>query len=160
MVQLSYPYMTAGKTIALTIWTFVSEVMSLLLNVLWRFLIAFLPRNKHLLISWLHSPSVMILEPKKIKSLTVCIVSSSICVNWWDQMPWSLFFECWDLSQLFHSPFSFIKRLFSSSLLSAVKVISSAYLRLLIFLQAVLIPACDSSSPIFHTMYSAYNLTK
>ena len=156
MVQLSYPYMTAGKTIALTIWTFVSEVMSLLLNVLWRFLIAFLPRNKHLLISWLHSPFAVIWEPLKIKVVIVSSFSLFIC----HEVPWSLFFEYWDLSQLFHSPFSFIKRLFSSSLLSAVKVISSAYLRLLIFLQAVLIPACDSSSPIFHTMYSAYNLTK
>ena len=71
MVQLSHLYTTTGETIALTIWTFVSKVMSLLFNTLSRFVIAFLPRSKHLLISWLHSPSTVILEPKKIKSATV-----------------------------------------------------------------------------------------
>ena len=71
--------MTTGKTIALIIWTFVSKVMSLLFNTLYRFVIAFLPRSKHLLISWLQSPSVMILEPKKIKSVTVSIFSPFIC---------------------------------------------------------------------------------
>ena len=91
---------------------------------------AFLPRSKRLLISWLQSPSAVILEPKKIKSVTVSIVSPSICHEW-DRMPWSQFFECWVLSQLFHS-LTFIKRLFSSSLLSARWVVSSAYLRLLI----------------------------
>ena len=79
MVQLSHPYMTTGKTIALTRQTFVGKVMSLLFTMLSRFVIAFLPGNKHLLISWLQSPSVVILEPKKIKSLTVFIVSPSIC---------------------------------------------------------------------------------
>ena len=79
MVQLSHPYMTTGKTIALTVWTFVSKVVSLLFNMLSRLFIAFLPRNKCLLISWLQSPSAVILEPKKIKSLTVSIVSPSIC---------------------------------------------------------------------------------
>ena len=79
MVQLSHPYMTTGKTIALSIWDFVGKVISLLFNVLSRFVIAFLPRNKHLLISWLQSPSVVILEPKKTKSITVSIVSPSIC---------------------------------------------------------------------------------
>ena len=79
MVQLSHPYMTTGKTIALIIQTFVSKVMSLLFNMLSRLVIAFLLRSKHLLISWLQSPSVVILEPKKIKSVTVSIVSPSIC---------------------------------------------------------------------------------
>ena len=69
--QLSHPYMTTGKTIALTRWTFVGQVKSLLLNLLSRLVIAFLPRSKHLLISWLQSPSAVILEPKKIKSDTV-----------------------------------------------------------------------------------------
>ena len=69
IVQLSYPYMTTGKTIALTRWTFVGKVMSLLFNMLSRFVIAFLPRSKHLLISWLQSPSAVILEPKKMFSL-------------------------------------------------------------------------------------------
>ena len=79
MVQLSHPYMTTGKTIALTRRTFVGKVMSLLLNILSRLVITFLPRSKHLLISWLQSPSAGILEPKKIKSVTVSIVSPFIC---------------------------------------------------------------------------------
>ena len=79
MVQLSHTYMTTGKTIALTIQTFVGKVMSLLFNMLSMFVIAFLPRSKRLLISWLQSPSAVILEPKKIKSVTVFIVSLSIC---------------------------------------------------------------------------------
>ena len=77
-VQLSHPYMTTGKTIALTRWTFVGEVMSLLFNMLSRLVIAFLPRSKHLLISWLQSPSAVILEPQKIKSDTVSTLSPSI----------------------------------------------------------------------------------
>ena len=79
MVQLSHPYVTTGKTIALTSWTSVGKVMSLLFNMLSRLVIAFLPRRKGLLISWLQSPSAVILEPPKIKSLTVSIVSPSIC---------------------------------------------------------------------------------
>ena len=79
MVQLSYPYMTIGKTIALTQQIFVGKVMSLLFNMLSRLVIAFLPRAKCLLISWLQSPSVMTSEPKKIKSFTVSIVFPSIC---------------------------------------------------------------------------------
>ena len=71
MVQLSHQYMITGKNIALTIQTFVSKIVSLLLNMLSRFAIAFLPRSMHLLISWLQSPSIVILEPKKIKSVTV-----------------------------------------------------------------------------------------
>ena len=79
MVQLSHPYTTMGKTIALTTWTFVDKVMSLLFHMLFRFIIAFLPRSKHHLISWLQSPSAVILELKKIKSVTVSTVSQSIC---------------------------------------------------------------------------------
>ena len=79
MVQLSHPYMTTGKTIALTVCTFSGKLMSLLYNMLSIFVIAFLPRSKHLLISWLESPSAVILEPKKIKSVTVSTVSPSIC---------------------------------------------------------------------------------
>ena len=79
IVQLSHPYMTTGKTIALTGWTFVGKVMFLLFNMLSRLVIAFLPRSKCLLISWLQSPSAVILEPPKIKSVTVSIVSPSIC---------------------------------------------------------------------------------
>ena len=79
MVQLAHPYMTTGKTIALTVKNFVGKVLSLLFNMLSSFVIAFLPRNKHLLISWLQSPSTMILELKKIKSATVSISPPSIC---------------------------------------------------------------------------------
>ena len=79
IVQISHPYMTTGKSIALTRRTFVGKVMSLLFNILSGLVIAFLPRSKCLLISWLQSPSAVILEPKKLKSLTVSIVSPSIC---------------------------------------------------------------------------------
>ena len=85
IVQLSHPYMTTGKTIALTRWTFVDKAMSLLLNTLSRLVITFLPRSKRLLISWLQSPSAVILEPPKIKSATVSSVSPSISHE--DQMP-------------------------------------------------------------------------
>ena len=78
-VQLSHPYMTTGKTIALTRQTFVGKIMSLLFNMLSRLVITFLPRSKHLLISWLQSTSAVILEPKKIKSVTMSIVSPSVC---------------------------------------------------------------------------------
>ena len=79
IVQLSHPYMTTGKTIALTRWTFVGKVMSPLFNMLSRLVITFLPKSKHLLISWLQSPSAVILEPRKIKSAIVSTVSPSIC---------------------------------------------------------------------------------
>ena len=95
-----------------------------------RFVTAFLPRGKHLLVSWLQSPSVVILEPRKI--------------------------NCGFKPTVLLSSFTLIKRFFSSSLLSAIRVVSFVYLRLLIFLLAILIPACASSSPAFHMMYSAY----
>ena len=79
IVQLSHSYMTTGKIIALTRWIFVSKVISSLFNMLSRLVIAFLSRRKHLLISWIQSPSVVILEPRKIKSDTVSTVSPSIC---------------------------------------------------------------------------------
>ena len=93
MVQLSHPYMTTLKTIALTIWTLVGKVMSLLFNMLSSLVIAFLPKSKHFFISWLQSPSAVILEPQKIKSVTVSAVSPSIgepdatIPRGWDQMP-------------------------------------------------------------------------
>ena len=86
MVQLSHLYITTGETIALIIWTFVSKVMSLLFHMLSRFVKAFLPRSKHLLISWLQPPSTVILNPKKIKSATVCIFSLFV-MKWWDRKP-------------------------------------------------------------------------
>jgi len=138
IVQLSHPYMTTGKTIALTRCAFVSKVTPLLFNMLFRLVITFLPRSKHLLISWLQSPSAVILEPKKIKSLTVSIVSLSICheVMGLDAMIfvfWLLSFK----STFSLSSFTFIKSFFSCSSLSAIRVVSSAYLRLLIFLPAI-----------------------
>ena len=107
IVQLSHSYMTTGETIALFRWTFVDKVMSLLFNMLSRLVITFLPRSKRLLISWLQSPSTVILEPQKIRSATV---SPSICHEVLDQMPWSSFSECWALSQLFYSPLSLSSR--------------------------------------------------
>ena len=88
MVQLSHPYMTTGKTIALTRCTFVGKVMSLLLNMLSTLVIAFHPRSKHLLITWLQSPSAAILESKKIKSLFP-LFPHLFAMKWWDWMPWS-----------------------------------------------------------------------
>ena len=153
--------MTTGKTIALTRWTFVGRVMCLLFNMLSRFVITFLQRSKHLLISGLQSPTAVILKPKKIKSVTVSIVSPSICHEVTE--PVAIIFVFWMLSlkpAFSLSFFIYIKRLFSSSLLSAIRVVSSAYLRLLIFLLAILIPACDSSILAFCMMYSAYKLNK
>ena len=95
MVQLSHPYMTTGKTIPLAIMTYVSKVMSLLFNMQYRFFIPFLPRSKHLLISWMQSLSAEILQPKEIKSVTVSIFSPSVChvVMGQDAMI-LVFFEC------------------------------------------------------------------
>ena len=88
IVQLSHPYKTTGKTIALTRWTLVDKVMSLLFNMLSRLVITFLPRSKRLLISWLQSPSAVILESMKIQYVTVSIVSPSICHEVMGPMPW------------------------------------------------------------------------
>ena len=150
IAQLSHPYMTTGKTIALTTQTFVGKVMSLLFNMLSRFIITFLPRSKHLLISRLQSPSAVILEPRKIKSVTVSTVWPSICHEVMGPDAMILVFWMLRFKPTFSlSSFTFIKRLFSSSSLSAIRVVSSAYLRLLIFLQTILIPAYASSSPAF-----------
>ena len=122
-------------------------LMSLLINMLSRLVIAFLPRSKHLVISWLQLPSAVILEPPKIKSATV---SPSICYEVMGPDAMILVFWTLSLKPTFSlSSLSFIKRLFSSSSLSAIKVVSSEYLRLLIFLPAILIPACASSSLCF-----------
>ena len=128
MVQISYPCMTTGKTIALTRQIFFNKIMSLLFNMLFGFVIAFLPRRKGLLISWLQSPSEVILEPKKINSLTISIVSPSICQEVMGQdvmilVLWMLSFKpAFSLSS-----FTFIKRLFSSSSLSVIRVVSSVW---------------------------------
>ena len=111
-VQLSHSYMTTGKTIALTRWIFVGKVMSLLLNVLSRLVITFLPKSKHLLISWLQSPSAVILEPKKIKSGTVSTVSPSISHEVMGPDAMIFIFKCWALSQLFTLLFHFHQEAF------------------------------------------------
>ena len=159
MVQLSHLYMTTGK--ALTVQICVGKVMSLLLNTLYRFVIAFLPRSKHL---------------NFMAAVTMCndfgAQENKIC----HCFPFCPFYSlgsdgtsCLDLS-FFNigfqanicllSSFTLIKRLFSSFSLSAIRMVSSAYLRLLIFLMAILIPACASSSQPFSTMYSVYKLNK
>ena len=144
-----------------TRWTLVSKVISLLFNMLSRLVIAFLPRSKHLLILWLQSLSAVILEPKKIKSLTVSIVSPSIYHEVMGLDAMILVFWMLSFKPAFAlSSFTFIKRLFSSSSLSAIRVASSAYLRLLIFLLAIFIPACASSSLAFCLLYSAFKLNK
>ena len=102
--------MTTGKTIVLTRWTFVGKVMFLLFNMLSRLVIAFLPRSKHLLISWLQSPSAVILETRKIKSVTVSIIAPSICHGVMGPDAMILVFECWILSEFFHSLLSLSSR--------------------------------------------------
>ena len=140
MVQLSRPYMTTGKTIALTIQTFLSKVMFLLFNMLSRLVTAFLLRSKRLLISWLQATSAVILEPPKIKSI---IISPSICHEVMGPDAMILVFWMLSFKPTFPlSSFTFIKRLFSSSSLSAIRVVSG----LLIFswkswFQPVLHPA-------------------
>ena len=152
--------MTTGKTIALARRTFVGKVMCLLLNILSRLVIAFLPRSKHLLISWLQSPFAVILEPPKIKPATVSFVSSSICHEVMGPDAMILVFWMLSFKPTFSlSSFTFIRRLFSSSL-SEIRVVSFAYLRLLIFLPAILIPAWASSSLAFHVMYAVYKSNK
>ena len=123
IVQLSHPCMTTWKTIALTRWTFDSKVMSLLLNTLSRLIIAFLSRSKHLLISWLQSPSTVILEPppQKTKSFTVSIIFPSICHELMGLDAIILVFWMLSFKPTFSlSSLTFIKRLFSSSSLSAM----------------------------------------
>ena len=131
IVQLSHPYMTTEKNIVLTRQNLVGKVMSLLFNMLSRLVIAFLPRSKCLLISWLQSPSLVIWGLPNIKSVTVSIVSPSICHEVMGLDTMILIFWMLSFKSTFTLPFfTFIKRLFSSSSLSAIRVVSSAYLRL------------------------------
>ena len=144
--------------IALTRWTFIGKVMSLLFNMLSRLVITFLPRSKHLLISRLQSPSAVILEPEKIKSDTVSTVSPSVSHE--VMGPDAMIFVFWMLSfkpTFSVSSFTYIKRLFSASSLSARRVVSSAYLRLLILLPAILIPAC--AYPAQHFSWCTLNMS-
>ena len=139
------------------LWRKLSAEELMLFNMLSRLVITFLPRSKRLLISWLQFPSAVILEPRKIKSATV---SPSICheVMGLD----AVIFVFWMVSfkPNFSLSYFIFKRLFSSSSLSAIRVVSFAYLRLLIFLPEILIPVCASSSPAFCMMYSEHNLNK
>ena len=137
------------------------QIISLLFNMMSTFVTAFLPRSKCLLISWLKSPSAVILEPKKIKSVTVSIACPSICHEMMGPDAMVLVFWMLSFKPAFSlSSFTFIRRLFSSSSLSAIRVVSSAYLRWLIFLLTVLILGCASSNLAFHVMYSACKLNK
>ena len=111
-VQLSHPYMTTGKTIALTRWTFLGKVMSLLFNTLSRLVKTFLPRSKCLLISWLQSPSAVILEPKKIKSDTVSTVSPSISHEVMGPYAMILVFRMLSFKPTFSPPFQFHQEAF------------------------------------------------
>ena len=130
-------------------WTFVGKLMFLLFNTLSRFVITLLPRSKRLLVSWLLSLSAVILRPKRIKSIIVSTFFLSICHEVMGQDVMILVFLMFSFKPVF-SLFSFIRRLFSSSL-SAISLVSSAYLRLLMFLLPILIPACAKSTlPVFY----------
>ena len=143
----------------MTRWTFVGKIMSVPFTMLCRLVQTFLPRSKHLLISWLQSPSAVSLEPPK-KPVTVSIVSPSICLEVMELDTMILVFWMLSFKPVFSlSSFTVIKKLFSSSLYD-LRVVSSVYLRLWIFLPAILIPACASSSWAFLMKYSAYKLNK
>ena len=135
------------------------KVTSLLFSTLSRFVIAFLPRSKQ----QDFMSTVTIHSDFGAQENKIChyfhIFPHLSTKKWWDQVPSSWFFESWVVSQLYHSPLWLSSR---GSLvpLSAIRTVSSAYLRLLIFLPAILFPACESSSPAFHMMYSAYKLNK
>ena len=135
--------------------------MFLPFNALSRFVNTFLPRSSHLLISWLQLLSAVILEPKKRKSVTTSTYSPSICHIIMQLDAMILVFLIFSLKPaLSLSSFTLIERLFSSPLLSAIRVVSSAYLRLLMFLQPILTPGCNSSSLAFLMMCSMYRLNK
>ena len=160
IVQLSHPYMTTGKTIALTKWTFVGNVISLLFNMVSRLVITFLPRSKHLLISWLQSPSALILETKKRK-IYDCFRSFPIYLPWSDGTEAMIFiFECWVLSQLFHSPLSPSSR--GSWVPLHFLLLGWCHLHIwgYSYFSTILIPACESSSLTFCRMHTAYELNK
>ena len=142
MVQISHPYITNGKSIALTIWSFVSQVLSLLLNTLSRFAIALPPTANIFLISWLQSSSAVIFGAQENK-ICHCFHCFPIYLPWSGGTWYAMILVFWMLS--FKPAFSLlsftlISRLFSSSLLSAFRVVPSAYLRLLIFLLAFRTP--------------------
>ena len=151
MVQLSHLYITTGKNHSFDYVDLCWEVISLLFNTLFRFVIAFLWRSKHLLISWLQWFRI----PRKENLSLLPLYTPSICHEMMGQDTMILGFLMLSLELTFSlSFFTLIKKLFSSSSIFAIRVVSSAYLRLLIFLLAILILACDSSSPTLHIMKS------
>ena len=159
-VYLLHPYMATEKP---KLWLYgpLSAKWFLLFNVPSRFVIAFLPRSKCLLILWLQSLSEVTLESKKIKSVTVSTFSPTICRE--EMGPPAMILVFWMLSfkpAVSLYSFNLTKRLFSFSLLSAIRVLSFAYLRLLVLLPTILITAYNSSRPAFCMMYSAYKLNK
>ena len=157
IVQLSHPYRTTGKTIALTGQTFVSKVMSLLFNMMSWFSIAFLPTNKFLFIAAVTVHSDFGAQENKVCHCFLCF---PICLPWNDGTRWhDLLFWMLSFKLVFSlSSFTFIKKLLNSSFLSAIRVVSSAYVRILIFLPTILISVCASSSLEFLMMYSTYKL--
>ena len=168
-VQLSQAYVTTGKSISLTIQTFVSRITSLLFNTLSRCVIPFLPRSNHLLISWLKSPSTVILEPKRRKSITTSSFSPSICheVMGLDAIIYFfLIFLIYSFKSVLSPPHlpslgsSLVPLFFKLEWYHLIRVVSSTYLRLLMFLPPVLIPVCNSSSLAFFMRYSAHKLNK
>ena len=156
MIQLSHPHLTTGKTIALTIWTFLSKVMSLLSNMLSRLVITFLPRSKRLLISWLQSPSTEILESRKIK-VSHGIHCFPIYLPWSDGTgcPDLCFLNVWVLSRLFHSPLSPFLR---GSVVSLFFLPLGYHLHIWTywyFYQQSWFQLVSQFGPAFHMMYSA-----
>ena len=152
--------MTTGKTIALTRRIFVDKVVTLLFNMLSRLVIALLPSSKCLLISWLQSPSAVILEPKKVKFVTVSIVSPSICHEVMGLDAMILMFWMLSFTSFFTLLFHFHQEALQFLFAFCHRVVSSASLKLFIFLTAILIPACASSSPVFLMIYSACKLNR
>ena len=160
IVQLSHPYMTTRKTITLNRWTFVGKVMSQLFNTVSSVVLAFLPRSECLNFM----AAVTIYSDFEAQENEVCHCSHCFPIY----LPWSAGTGCHDLCfwmlsfkpAFSFSSFTFIKSLFSSSLLSAIRMVSSVYLRLLIFLLAVLVPVCTSSNLAFHMRYYAQKLNK
>ena len=159
IAQLSHPYMTSGKTIAWSIWTFIGKVMSLLFSTLSRFVITFLPRGNRFPISWLQSPSAVILEPRKRKSITAPRFSPSVRHEVMGLDAMILVSLIFSFKLAFSPSFvTLIKRLFSSFLLSTIRVVSSTYLKLI--LSSNLDSSFNPSSPEFHMMCSVYKLNK
>ena len=161
MIQLSQPIVTTGKTTALTADLCGQSKVSSFQPLLSRFAIAFLPRSNRLLISRLQSPSSEILEPKERKSVTTSTFSLSICHEVMGPDTVILVFKNLSFKPAFSlSSFTLIKRLFSYSLLSAIRMVSSAYLRLLMFLLPVLSPACNHPTMAFLMICSVYRLNR